>query len=186
MEEVLCGAKTNRDTECKWLAKECPYHQGGPSAAAAERRSAARVTPREGPRPTADRPSQTQLPGAVGKHDLRGLGWWVIGETLRESLDPRSGSVVVSVMRVLAALGPEPLAEEEALREVELRGRIMNGHAPRDVEEWKRAESAFDDGALAEFRRWERPLRPIEELLLEGDGGDSREPLVLGDGAAHE
>ncbi|MEO9254327.1 MAG: hypothetical protein ABI305_02220 [Tepidiformaceae bacterium] len=178
MEEVLCGAKTNRKTDCKWPAKECPHHQGGPSAG--------RDAPREAPPPAADRLSQPRLPGAIGEHDLRGLGWWVIGETLRQALDPRSGSVVVSVMRVLAALGPEPLAEEEALKEVELRGRVMNGQAPRDASEWERAERTFDEHALAEFRRWERPLRPLDELLLEGDGGDGHEPLFFGDGTAHE
>lgn len=57
-------------------------------------------------------------------------------------------------MRVLATLGPEPLAEEESLREIELRGLLMNGIPPRTPDEWELAAKVFDDEALSEFRRW--------------------------------
>jgi hypothetical protein len=110
----------------------------------------------------------------------------VIAQVLGESLDPRSAAVVVTVMRVLTALGAEPMAEEEALKEIALRGRIMNGQAPRDAEEWERAARIFDADALAEFRRWERGPLALDGALLEGDGGDGGEPLIPGDRTAHE
>ena len=62
----------------------------------------------------------------------------------------------------------------------------MNGEAPRDAEEWERAARVFDAEALAEFRRWEHRIRPLEGGLLEGDGGDRGEPLLLRDRAADE
>ena len=65
-------------------------------------------------------------------------------------------------MRILASLGPEPMAEAEALKQVELRGRIMHGQPPRNPQEWERAAAVFDDEALAEFHRWDDE---IERLL---------------------
>jgi hypothetical protein len=77
-------------------------------------------------------------------------------------------------MRVLAALGPGGADTEEALREVQLRGRLMHGRPPKDAAEWALAERLFTDDALAEFRRWER-------LWSEADADDGVEPLFLWD-----
>jgi len=108
-------------------------------------------------------------PGALEARDLRELGWWTIEHTIRGDLTPNRGTVISTIMRVLAAMGPEPLAEEEMLREVELRGVLMNGIPPRTAEEWELAGRIFDDDALAEFRRWP---------ALTGDRDDAEEPAA--------
>jgi hypothetical protein len=53
----------------------------------------------------------------------------------------------------MAHLGPEGRSEEEQLREVELRGRLMFGMPPRDAEEWAFAESLFTEEALEPYRK---------------------------------
>jgi hypothetical protein len=93
-------------------------------------------------------------PAAVEARDLRELGWWTIEHTISGDVEPRSGTVICTIMRVLAALGPEPFAEEESLREIELRGLLMNGIPPRTADEWELAARIFDDDAASEFRRW--------------------------------
>ncbi len=59
-----------------------------------------------------------------------------------------------SIMRVLHALGPDAAAEDDALRDVELVGLVMNGLPPRDDAEWARARDLFDEETLEELRRW--------------------------------
>jgi hypothetical protein len=93
-------------------------------------------------------------PPTVDARDLRELGWWTIEHTISGDLEPWGGTVISTIMRVLAALGPEPLAEEESVRELELRGLLMNGIPSRTVDEWELASRIFDDDALSEFRRW--------------------------------
>jgi hypothetical protein len=185
MEEVLCGVLTKKDQPCKYPAHKCPHHQHRQAAKQGLQAAVRPVVSRS--QPDFEPPSPpVQEPPALAEHDLRELGWWVIAQVLGESLDPRSAAVVVTVMRVLTALGAEPMAEEEALKETALRGRIMNGQAPRDAEEWERAARIFDADALAEFRRWERGPLALDGALLEGDGGDGGEPLIPGDRTAHE
>ena len=70
-------------------------------------------------------------------------------------LAAQRATVIASIIRTLTALGQEPLAADEALREVELRGRVMHGLPPRDPAEWEHAALVFSDDALDEFRRWE-------------------------------
>ena len=86
--------------------------------------------------------------------DLRELGWWTIEHTIRGDLAPNRGTVISTTMRTLVGMGPAPLDEDEILREVELRGILMNGIPPRNDEEWELAAKVFDDEALSEFRRW--------------------------------
>ena len=81
-------------------------------------------------------------------------------------LDTRQASVAAALLRLLHALGPDPISDEEAWKEVELRGRIMHGMPPRSPEEWERVALLYDDEALEEFRRWDAAL---QRALLEGD-----------------
>lgn len=132
MERQACGATTQSGGSCGYRRGPCPYH---PAAALA--REAAQ--PRRGP----------HLPGPVEARDLRGLGWWLIGAVIDERVEERRASVVNSVMRTLAALGPEELGEEEALREVELRGLLMHGLEPRTPREWEQATLRVSPRLLA-------------------------------------
>lgn len=119
------------------------------------------------------------MPEPVQERDLRGTGWWLMEQlAVHQPLEARAVSVAASLLRVLAGLGPELASEDEALLEVELRGRLMHGQHPRDGAEWARASKVFDDAALAEFQRWE-----LESLLLEGDVLDELDPLVGGQSA---
>jgi hypothetical protein len=124
-----------------------------------------------------------ELPAAFHEHDARGLSWWVIGETLGGRLEAPRASVAAALLRLLHVLGPDPVSDEEAWQEVELRGRIMHGQPPRNPREWERVALLYDDEALEEFRRWEAELRGP---LLEGDGRDADDPEVLRDRAAGE
>ena len=113
-------------------------------------------------------------PQPIRDSDLRGTGWWLLEQiTPKVPGDVRAASVGATLLRVLSALGPERASEEAALAEVELRGRIMHGHAPRTAAEWERAERAFGSDAIEEFHRWD-----LEDCLLEGDGVGEDDPLV--------
>jgi hypothetical protein len=81
-------------------------------------------------------------------------------------------------------LGLEPYDEKEALREVELRGRLMHGQPPRDPEEWAFARERFDDNAMAEFERWQRLIEVRRAGRLETetaafDGPPHYHPLQI-------
>lgn len=154
---------------CPWPVAECPV----PAHAEWRVRTgqACHSSPPEAPAAD-DRPTP-EKPGWLEGKDLRSLGWWLIERVLLGQFETQRASVAASLMRTLAALGPEEASEEEALREVELRGRLMHGLPPRTEEEWARAQEAFDEGSLAEFRRWANPL------LLEGDRGNGPEPFDL-------
>ena len=123
----LCGATTQSGGYCRNDAARCPQHSDTPAL------------------PNAD----TQ------PHDLRALGWSLLDRLANGELDPRRAGVMASLMRVVAALGPEPEDEQELLREAQLRGLVMHGIPPRTPEEWQLAERVFDDEALREFHRWE-------------------------------
>ncbi|MCC6382600.1 MAG: hypothetical protein IT304_08815 [Dehalococcoidia bacterium] len=141
MQREQCGAPTRKGPPCRFARGECPHHRRvGPAPAAAGEGLA--------------------VPPAVGLRDLRGTGWWVIAQTISGELAPPRASVVVSTIRTLAALGPGDLDEEEALREVELRARLMHGLAPRTPAEWERAGSLFATETLSELHRWTPPALP--------------------------
>lgn len=80
-------------------------------------------------------------------------------------LSPRDTATLLD-----AAEDHESRGSPASLREVELRGRLMQGLTPRDAEEWALCESIFDDTAIAEFHRWDEvgtvcatcPQRPRE------------------------
>lgn len=164
MGQRSCGAKTVAGTPCRWPADECRFH-------GRSRR------PEESAPP--EQPVEQGPPPPVAERDLRGTGWWLLEQlTGTVPFAAREGSVAASVLRVLAALGPEPASEDEALAEVELRGRLMHGQPPGTPQEWERAALVFEGDALAEFRRWEK--------LLEGDGLDRDDPLLGGDLGAGE
>jgi hypothetical protein len=119
------------------------------------------------------------VPPPVRERDLRGTGWWLLEQiTAKAELNERTAAVGASLLRVLSALGPEQASEEEALAEIELRGRIMHGQPPRAPAEWDRATRTFDRDAIAEFQRWE-----LTDLLLERDGLREEDPLVRGQAA---
>ena len=94
------------------------------------------------------------MPPLATEHDVRALAWWLVEQTVKGTIEMNRASVLGTLLRTLAALGPAPADEDEALAEVELRGVLMNGMPPRDDEEWTLAARIFDDDALAEFRRW--------------------------------
>jgi len=158
MTDNLCGAPTQKGTACKLLARECDYHTRWRAAHPAQ-------APIREEQPAAVVPSDP-----VNRRDLRELGWWLVDRMVSAELPTPNGSVIASVMRILASLGPEPMAQAEALKQVELRGRIMHGQPPRTPEEWERAEAIFDDDALAEFHRWDTEI----ERLLAGSGDEGR------------
>ena len=84
--------------------------------------------------------------------DVRGLAWWVVEEVVRGGVGGREASALCSLVRVLAALGPGE-GEEGSLLEVELRGLVMNGLAPRSAAEWALAERVFGAEGVGELRR---------------------------------
>jgi hypothetical protein len=160
-----CGARTRTGDPCQFEAAKCPHEAH--AARRAEARNAGEAEPR----------APIDLPGALDDRNLRGMGWWLVRAVLDGQVETARATVVSATLRLLASLGPEPLEEEEALRQVELRGRLMHGRPPRDAEEWALAERTFSAQALEEFRRWE---------LLERDVRYGKEPLLAGDSAAGE
>ena len=97
------------------------------------------------------------VPRPSTEHDLRAVGWWVLDGLVSGEVDPRRAGVIATWMRVMASMGPEPMDQEEALAEVELRGLIMHGIPPRNEEEWERARRIFSPESLAEFSRRHAP-----------------------------
>jgi hypothetical protein len=94
-------------------------------------------------------------PRAVERHDLPELGWWLIARVLENNLDAKRTAVIATLMRVIAAFGQDVLPPEAALREAELRGRLMHGLPPRDEAEWALAEATFSASALETMRQFE-------------------------------
>jgi len=152
----ICGAPTRSGQPCGWALERCPHtsHQAA--------REATGAGPSSSPPPGEHRDETAfdprQQPWYAGR-DLRIFAWWVVDTLVEGRLERQTASVLVAVMRVLAALGPEPLSQEATLRDVELLGAIMNGIPPRTPAEWEHAMRLFDDDALEEFARWE-PLFP--------------------------
>lgn len=170
MAKERCGAKTKGGTPCRWAIDRCTHQSHRIEREGRDRRGEANA-----PWPAEDdpRPQGLTPPPAVDEHDLHGLGWWTIRNAITGDLETPRAAVVATVMRVLAALGPEPVAQEEALRDVELLGVIMHGVPPRNPAEWERARQLFDADGIEEFERW--------VALGEGDGLDRRQPFRLRD-----
>jgi hypothetical protein len=156
---AVCGVLVGKkQTPCQKPPGGCPLHPTGAAHAAT-------------PVPT---------PVAAPRRDLRAFSWWLVDGVLGGEIDVRMGSVVGSLLRIISALGPEPASEEEAYKELALRGRLMTGLPPRTQEEWDRVARFLDDEALAELRTW--PMEgPRHQHLLERDSGYAVEPEVLRD-----
>jgi hypothetical protein len=138
------------------------------------------VHPLVRPRAGAAAPVAPAAPAAAPGHDLRAFSWWLIDGILGGEIEARTGSVISSLLRIVSALGPEPVSEQEAYKELQLRGRLMTGLPPRTQEEWDRVARFLDDEAIAELRTW--PMEgPRHKHLLERDGSYVREPEVVGD-----
>lgn len=165
-----CGAPTQQGTACRWDSEKCRHHQGwrdGPRADAGERTSDTTTASAE------LRPA----PDAIEKRDIHGLAWWALRGLTTTELDARTGSVIASLLRVVLAAGEAGLTDdEEARREVELRGLLMHGIPPRNDEEWERLEQSFSPEAVEEVRRWRK--------LLVADRLDGVDPGLFGDEAA--
>ncbi len=156
MDKSTCGQMTKQGRPCGFPRGGCRWHDGSPAG--------------DG------RVSLT--PAAVGERDPRGLAWWTIDTLLRGELSAASATVVASLLRVIAGLGPGAAEEAEALAETAFRGRIMHGLPPSTPAEWERAERNYTPEAVAEFRRW--------EALLEADRLHDGDELVFGEGRAIE
>lgn len=159
--ERICGATTLRGTPCRWPAGKCKVHGPRPL----------RMRPGDAREPESPPARPAPPPAALESRDLRGVAWWLLEEILSDRLQERAGAIA-SILRVLAALGPGELAEDEALAEVELRGLLMHGLPPKDEAAWERARAVFSPEALAEFARWGETGASVED-----DAGDGDEPL---------
>jgi len=175
-----CGAPTQQGGACRWPYRECQFAHHR-----AWRIAAGLPVPKELPRPDnplpghgRETPGATPPPELLRDRDLHGLAWWLAEAALRGSVESREAAVVASLIRVLAALGPPGLEEDELLLEVELRALIAHGIPPRTEGEWARAAALFDDAALAEIRRW--------PPLVDADGDHDAQPLRFGEVAAVE
>lgn len=156
----LCGAPTRAGSSCRRPKAACSWHGGNANPAAPGNVETSANGPRALP-----------VPSAVTERDLRKFSWWLAAKVLRAELEPQRASVLATLVRVLASLGPDPMSEREALAEVELRGLLMHGIPPKNAEQWARAEAIFAPETLAEIER---------RFALFGDGqGDYvRKPLL--------
>jgi len=116
---------------------------------------------------------------------------YVARDAVERVLDGRASPIQVArLLRTLAqlhAMGPAPMAQHYALKQVELRGRIMHGQPPRNEQEWELARFIFDDDAIAEFERWDREItrlmagsrlrNPDADIVLDENAYDQFEPL---------
>lgn len=85
---------------------------------------------------------------------MRALAWGLLDRLLDGPQDARTIATAASLLRLVAALGPEDPGLDEALAAIELHGRAWHGLPPRDSDGWQRAEALFGPEALAELRRW--------------------------------
>ncbi len=197
MARAICGVTTSKGYPCPWPPGECPvpWHaderrargEWGPGprapfdAAPAQRRVAA---PAARPATPADDflapvVADAGTLGWYADRSLYGLGWWLVGAAIEGRVGGRQATILTGVARLLAGLGAPEINDEDALAEVELRGRLMYGQPPRTAAEWERAATIFDDDAMEEFRRWER-------LRVERDRVDRAQPFDLRERAADQ
>jgi len=114
--------------------------------------------------------------------DIRNVAREAITRVLEDYASPVQVARFVRTLAQLHAMGPAPMAEHYALKQVELRGRIMHGQPPRNEDEWELARAIFDDDAIAEFERWDRE---ITRLLAAGQHPDPDADFVF-DVAGHD
>lgn len=139
-----CGKPTVDGHPCRWHTPPCPHHPGDSPAVVRVARSTA------SPKRT---PPAPDIRDAIESHNLHAVAWGLLG---REVVSEQpNASLVSTLIRVLASLGPAPLDDERALAEAALRGVLMNGLAPRNADEWALAEEIFDEPTLADLRQRE-------------------------------
>ena len=131
--------------------------------------------------------SPTILPSR--DRDIRAIGWWLLDGLVAGTVDPRTASVLASVLRVMSSLGPDEMTREDQLKEVELRGLLMHGVPPRNEEEWERARRTFEPEFLDIIeRKWgelpgtDYPTRWEPTSVREADPGWRPEPEAEGSG----
>ena len=147
-----CGAKIATGGACRHPRGKCSQH----------------------PQPVV--PAGAGLPSEVGppparSRDVRDVAWRAV-EAVMDDPAARSMGGLASMLRLIHSTDDGDADAERALREVELRGRLMNGLPPRDAAQWALARDSFSEEALAEFARW--------EALGEGNGADGGDPLLGG------
>lgn len=129
-------------------------------------------------RPANDPVASGPPPQALAEHDIRALAWWLFERVAGpEKFDP-DARVLVTILRLLETLGPDPLEMDVILAETVLRGKLSHGIPPASEDEWTLARERFSGEAVAEFRRW--------PPLGKGNSDHAAEPFRLGDLRAHD
>ena len=141
----LCGAPTMAGGSCRWKVGECKH------ASHARWRAA---NPCLRGSMSDHGVTLSEVPDAVAEHDLYVLSWWLVERVIAGDLETARASVVATVMRVLLALGREPLDEEERFSRAELMGQLMHGVPPADEAEWVRARAILTPDALVTVEGW--------------------------------
>lgn len=127
---IHCAQTTHSGEPCRYPIDRCPRHALRPEIASKR----------------------------VSKADARdphAIGRFAVEHAATSSASPLQTARLVRAVTQLHAMGEAPMDHELALREIELRGRIMNGQPPGNDEQWALAEQLFNDEALNEFHRWE-------------------------------
>lgn len=174
-----CGALTLKGEPCKIARMSCTVHRRAQREGTAAH-VRAQAPAGWGQRRTSEGGRGAQalaIPGAVDEHNLREFAWWLVGRLLTGELDAQRAGVLATLMRVVAALGPEPVSRERAFAEAALRGRMMHGLPPRNADEWAIAESLFSQEVLDEFAGYAR-------LLEEAGGSLPGRPFGFAEGGA--
>jgi hypothetical protein len=188
MASLFCGRPTKKPGRlCRWrinTERVCEAHGTMVDEAVPLRAILARealMRPPEPPPATgewiASKPAAVAddaggLPRPVAERNIPGVCWWVIERaSTPPDFDARWAGVIATLVRTLASLPLDALADEEKRDEAFLRGKILNGIPPETGDEWALAEAIFTDEALDELRSWNQ--------LRETDYQDVREPLVF-------
>ena len=128
----LCNSPTATGHTCGYPPNACPLHI------------------RVWPAPDAgEAPSDEFDPD-----DLAALSRTVIAKLTRGAITPLEAIRWLRALRSFHDLPVSQEDQEEVLKEIELRGVVMNGFPPRNEEEWALAREVLDDDAIAEFERW--------------------------------
>jgi hypothetical protein len=125
-----CNQPTHSGEPCRYPIERCPRHARRPETA----------------------PNQ---PDHADARDPHAIGRLAVEHAATSSANPLQTARLMRAVTQLHAMGQAPVDEELALREIAMRGRIMNGQPPRDDEEWALAAQVFNEEALLEFHRWE-------------------------------
>ena len=128
----LCGSPTSVGHSCGYPPNACPLH--------------VRVW---------QQPDPETAPGHFDRNSLGPIAASVITRLSDGLLTPLDANRWLRAIATFVKLPVTDDDQERILREIELRGVVMNGFPPRDEEEWALAEKVFDAEAITEFHRWE-------------------------------